>query len=41
MIPKGAIQPGLEFVYEAEGNLGAPVPIGETADGTRRIIPIF
>lgn len=41
MIPAGAIQPGLEFVYEAEGNLGAPVPIGETYDGTRRIIPIF
>lgn len=35
------IQPGLEFVYEAEGSLGAPVPIGATADGTRRIIPIF
>lgn len=41
MIPEGAIQPGLEFVYEAEGNLGAPVPIGQTDDGTRRIIPIF
>jgi hypothetical protein len=35
------IEPGLEFVYEAHGNLGPPVPIGETADGTRRIIPIF
>lgn len=35
------IQPGLEFVYEAEGSLGAPVTIGTTADGTRRIIPIF
>jgi hypothetical protein len=41
MIPAGAIQPGLEFVYEAGGSLGAPIPIGETADGTRRIIPIF
>lgn len=40
-IPPGAIRPGLEFVYEAEGKLGAPVPIGETVDGTRRIIPIF
>jgi hypothetical protein len=40
-IPTGAILPGLEFVYEAEGNLGAPVPIGDTVDGTRRIIPIF
>lgn len=35
------LTPKLEFVYEAEGVLGAPVPIGETADGTRRIIPIF
>ena len=35
------IKPGLEFVYEATGNLGAPVPIGATPDGTRRIIPIF
>lgn len=40
-IPEGAIVPGLEFVYEAGGSLGAPIPIGETADGTRRIIPIF
>lgn len=35
------IKPGLEFVYEATGDLGAPVPIGDTVDGTRRIIPIF
>jgi hypothetical protein len=35
------VQPGLEFVYEAEGSLGAPIPIGETPDGTRRIIPIY
>jgi hypothetical protein len=35
------IQPGLEFVYEAGGELGEAVPIGETPDGTRRIIPIF
>jgi hypothetical protein len=35
------IKPELEFVYEATGNLGAPVPIGDTPDGTRRIIPIF
>ncbi|MCW3837554.1 DUF3237 domain-containing protein [Sphingomonas canadensis] len=41
MIPEGAIVPGLEFVYEAQGSLGVPVPIGETADGARRIIPIF
>jgi len=41
MIPAGAIKPGLEFVYEAEANLGGRIPIGETPDGTRRIIPIF
>ena len=35
------IKPELEFVYEASGDLGAPIPIGETPDGTRRIIPIF
>lgn len=34
------IQPGLEFVYEATGELEPPVAIGETCDGTRRIIPI-
>ena len=39
-VPQGAIRPGLEFVYEAEGALDAPIPIGETPDGTRRIIPI-
>jgi len=32
--------PGLEFVYEATGDLEPPRPIGETYDGTRRIIPI-
>jgi Protein of unknown function (DUF3237) len=35
------IKPDLEFVYEATGALGTPIPIGETPDGTRRIIPIF
>lgn len=35
------ITPGLEFVYEAKGALGPPVPIGETSDGSRRIIPIM
>jgi hypothetical protein len=35
------IKPELEFVYEAEGGLGEPVQMGETVDGTRRIIPIF
>ncbi|MCK5750351.1 MAG: DUF3237 domain-containing protein [Oricola sp.] len=35
------IKPELDFVYEAGGALGDPIPIGETVDGTRRIIPIF
>ncbi|MAW79836.1 MAG: hypothetical protein CMI63_06330 [Parvularcula sp.] len=35
------IKPELEFVYEAGGDLGEPIPIGDTPDGTRRIIPIF
>jgi hypothetical protein len=35
------IKPELEFVYEATGQLGSPIPIGPTPDGTRRIIPIF
>ncbi len=39
--PAKMITPGLEFVYEAEASLGAPIPIGETPDGKRRIIPIF
>lgn len=34
------IRPGLEFVYEAGGSLGVPIAIGDTPDGTRRIIPI-
>ncbi len=33
--------PGLEFVYEAGGELEEPRQIGETYDGTRRIIPIL
>ncbi len=33
--------PGLEFVYEAGGELDAPRQIGETYDGARRIIPIL
>ncbi len=33
--------PGLEFVYEAGGELEAPRQIGQTYDGTRRIIPIM
>lgn len=35
------IKPGLEFVYEASGELGEAVAIGDAPDGTRRIIPIF
>jgi hypothetical protein len=35
------IQPGFEFVYEAAAGLGAPISMGETPDGTRRIIPIL
>lgn len=35
------IKPGLEFVYEAGGALGEAIAIGQTYDGTRRIIPIF
>jgi hypothetical protein len=34
------IKPELEFVYEAGGELDALRAIGETYDGTRRIIPI-
>jgi hypothetical protein len=39
--PSSMIKPELEFVYEAGGDLGAPIPIGDVTDGTRRIIPIF
>ncbi|HLI85112.1 MAG TPA: DUF3237 domain-containing protein [Bryobacteraceae bacterium] len=35
------MQPSLEFVYEANATLGEAVPIGETPDGTRRIVPIL
>jgi hypothetical protein len=38
--PAGAVRPGLEFIYEAEGALDAPIAIGEAPDGTRRVIPI-
>ena len=34
------IKPGLEFVYEAHGELEPPRAIGDTYDGTRRIVPI-
>jgi Protein of unknown function (DUF3237) len=35
------IQPDLEFIYEANARLGAPISIGVTPDGARRIIPII
>lgn len=35
------ITPALELVLTAEGRLGAPIPIGDTWEGTRRIIPIL
>lgn len=35
------LKPGLEFVYEAGGELEAPREIGPTYDGARRIIPIL
>jgi Protein of unknown function (DUF3237) len=35
------IQPELEFIYEANATLGAPISIGVTPDGARRIIPII
>ena len=34
------IKPGLEFVYEAQGELEPPRAIGDTYDGTRRVVPI-
>jgi hypothetical protein len=35
------MKPELEFVFEANGRLGQPIPLGETHEGTRRIIPIL
>lgn len=35
------IIPQLEFVFAAEGRLAAPVQIGPTYEGQRRIIPIL
>lgn len=34
------IRPALEFVYELNAGLAAPVSVGDTPEGTRRIIPI-
>jgi hypothetical protein len=39
--PADAVRPGLAFVYTASAQLAAPIPIGETPDGVRRIIPIL
>ena len=35
------IEPELELVFEAQGKLAAPMIIGETYEGVRRIIPIL
>ena len=35
------IEPGVEFVYEAEAQLGPPVVQGAAPDGERRFIPIL
>src|SRR4029453_1308318 len=35
------IEPGVEFVYEAEAKLGPPVAQGMAPDGERRFIPIL
>ena len=35
------MQPALEFVFELQGRLAAPLIIGATHEGTRRIIPIL
>lgn len=40
-VPADAVRPGLAFVYAASAELAAPIPIGETPDGMRRIIPIL
>lgn len=34
------MQPGLEFVFEAEGQLDPMIVIGPTPDGLRRAVPI-
>src|SRR5215470_9799219 len=34
------IRPALEFVYELNAGLAAPISVGDTPEGTRRIIPI-
>ena len=37
----GTLGPALEFVFEAVVEVGAPVEIGQTPSGRRRIIPIL
>jgi hypothetical protein len=39
--PADAVRPGLEFIYAASAELSDPIPIGQTPDGMRRIIPIL
>lgn len=34
------IRPALEFVYELNASLASPIPVGDTPEGARRIIPI-
>src|SRR5512142_3170627 len=38
---EGTAPPGLEFVFEAVVEIGAPVGLGQTPQGHRRIIPIL
>ena len=35
------IKPELELLLTAEGQLGDPIPVGDTWEGSRRIIPIL
>src|SRR5580700_2784773 len=38
--PAGARVPAMKFVYDCDATLLPAIPFGETAEGTRRIIPI-
>ena len=35
------IKPGFEFIFSAQGSLADPIPIGDTYEGARRIIPLL
>jgi hypothetical protein len=39
-VPRGAVVPGYEYVCELEARLAAPVLIGATPAGLRRMVPI-